>query len=69
MSDKEQRFIEIEMALSNLERVVDDLNEVIIKQGKEIDFLQKQVHFLKETIRNSTSAVKPLEEETPPPHY
>lgn len=69
MSEQEQRFIEIEMAISNLERIVEDLNDVIIKQGKDIAFLQKQAHFLTEAIRNTTNTVKPLEEETPPPHY
>lgn len=38
MENSEQRFIDIEMALSNLERMVDDLNDVIIKQGKDIAF-------------------------------
>lgn len=66
---KEDRFIDIEMAISNLERIVEDLNEVIIKQGKDIAFLQKQNHFLTEAIRNASNVVKPLEEETPPPHY
>lgn len=69
MADKEQRLIDIEMALSNLERTVDDLNEVIIRQGKDIAFLQKQNHYLTEALRNTQSVVKPLEEETPPPHY
>ena len=69
MSKIEERFIDIEMALSNLERVVEDLNEVIIKQGKDIAFLQKQNHYLTEAIRNASNVVKPLEEETPPPHY
>ena len=65
----EQRFIEIEMALSNLERTVEDLNEVIIKQGKDITFLQKQNHYLIEALRNAQNVVKPLDEETPSPHY
>ena len=69
MSATEQRFIDIEMALSNLERVVEDLNEVIINQGKDIAFLQKQNHYLTEAVRNTQSTVKPEEEETPPPHY
>ena len=69
MQKQEDRFIDIEMAISNLERVVEDLNEVIIKQGKDIAFLQKQNHYLTEAIRNTSNVVKPLEEETPPPHY
>jgi uncharacterized coiled-coil protein SlyX len=69
MTDTEQRLVDIEMAISNLERTVDDLNEVIIRQGKDIAFLQKQNHYLAEALRNTQSVVKPLEEETPPPHY
>ena len=69
MSDTEQRFINIEMALSNLERTVEDLNEVIIRQGRDIAFLQKQNRYLTEALRNTQSTVKPEEEETPPPHY
>ena len=69
MADNEQRFIDIEMALSDLERMVDDLNDVIIRQGRDIAFLQKQNHFLTEALRNAQTAVKPEEEETPPPHY
>ena len=67
-SDTEQRFINIEMALSDLERTVEDLND-IIRQGRDIAFLQKQNRFLTEALRNAQSTVKPLEEETPPPHY
>ena len=69
MTIHEDRFVDIEMAISNLERVVEDLNDVIIKQGKDIAFLQKQNHFLIEALRNTANTVKPLEEETPPPHY
>ncbi len=69
MNNTEERFIDIEMALSNLERVVEDLNDVIIKQGKDIAFLQKQNHYLTEALRNTQSTVKEQEEETPPPHY
>ncbi len=69
MKDSKERFMDIEMALSNLERMVDDLNEVIIRQGRDIAFLQKQIHFLTEALRNTQSVVKPEKEETPPPHY
>lgn len=69
MADADDRFMDIEMAISNLERMVEDLNEVIIKQGKDIAFLQKQNHYLTEAFRNMQSTVKPEEEETPPPHY
>ncbi len=61
------RLIDIEMMLTEQQRMLDDLNDVIIKQGKEIDVLKKENALLKTLIERET--VKPLSEETPPPHY
>ena len=63
----EDQLIDIEMAIANLQRIVDDLNDVVIQQGKTIDLLQKENKLLA-TMINSDN-VKPLSEETPPPHY
>ena len=68
MNDEvENRLIEIETALANQETFIDDLNEVVIKQGKIIDALVQQMKIIKETMPQDF--VKPLSEETPPPHY
>ena len=44
MADKEteERLINIEIALANQERIIEDLNQVIISQGKQLDLLQNQ---------------------------
>lgn len=44
MEDKilEQRFIDIEINLANQEKMLDELNSVVIEQGKLIDILRKQ---------------------------
>ena len=70
MEDKilEQRLIDIEIAIANQEKIVDELNEVIIEQSKLIDRLIKQNQYLLSVIE-AEDAVKPLNEETPPPHY
>lgn len=69
MTDKEleERLINIETAIALQEKVIDDLNQVVIEQGKKIDALQKQNQYLLNNLEND--AVKPLSEETPPPHY
>lgn len=67
MDNLEERLIEIEMALANQERIVEDLNSVVIEQGKMIDRLLKQNQYLMSIVDQDT--VKPLSEETPPPHY
>lgn len=61
------RLINIEMTLDNQQKAIDDLSEMLIKQGKIIDHLQKQNEWLKDNINQDL--VKPLAEETPPPHY
>lgn len=65
--DLENRLIEIEMVIANHEKVIEELNQVIIEQGEQILRLQKQSRWLIENIDIET--VKPLSEETPPPHY
>ena len=63
----QNRLIDIEMALDNQQKAVDDLSEMVIKQGKLIDYLMKQNEALKSEI--SQDVVKPQSEEPPPPHY
>ncbi|MBQ8677784.1 MAG: SlyX family protein [Alphaproteobacteria bacterium] len=63
----ENRLINIEMALSDLQKTVDELNEVVIEQGKTIEHLNKINRYILDNL--DKTIVKPLEEETPPPHY
>lgn len=67
VDELENRLIEIETVLANQERVIEDLNQVVINQGKMIDRLTKQYQYLLDTAAGD--AVRPLSEETPPPHY
>ena len=67
MTEIEQRLIDIETAIANQDRIIEDLNQVVIMQGKQIDNLLKQNQYLLSVLEDET--VKPLSEETPPPHY
>ena len=72
MSDRneielESRLMEIEMALDNQQKAIDDISEMVVKQGKLIDVLLKQQETLKTVL--SQDVVKSQDEETPPPHY
>ena len=62
-----QRLIAIEMTLDNQQKALDDLSEMVVKQGKIIDTLTAQNALLKSML--SQDIVKPQSEETPPPHY
>ena len=65
--DLELRLNEIEMALAQTEKYIDELNAVVIEQGKKMDYLLKQNKYLLSRLEDEV--VKPLSEETPPPHY
>ena len=67
VQDLEERLIEIETVLAVQEKFIDDLNQVVIEQGRKIDLLIKQNQYLRQTMNEDV--VKPLSEETPPPHY
>lgn len=63
----EERLMNIEIAIANLQKTVDELNSVVFKQGNTIDKLTKENKLLATMIKDNI--VKPLSEETPPPHY
>jgi len=61
------RFVDIEMTLDEHQKALDDLSDMVVRQGKLIDTLFKQNQMLRNMLEQDV--VKPLEEETPPPHY
>lgn len=63
----EERIKEIEMQIAHQQRMIDELNEVVFEQSKEIEALKRNAKILKESI--SQQLVKDFAEETPPPHY
>lgn len=67
MDSTTERLTDIERHLADLEAQLDDLNAVVIRQGKQLDKLEKEYRTLRDSM--DASLVKPLSEETPPPHY
>ena len=65
--DLEQRKINIETALACQEKMLDEINQVVIEQAKMIDRLKLENQYLLDNLQREV--VKPLSEETPPPHY
>jgi uncharacterized coiled-coil protein SlyX len=58
---------DLEMAVMHLQKALEDLSDMVIKQGKIIEHLERQNVLLQSALE--TEIVKPLSEETPPPHY
>ena len=67
MQQDDERLMNIEITLANHEKMLDELNQVIIEQSKVIEKLIRQNQYLLNLAESDT--VKPQSEETPPPHY
>ena len=72
MSDQtlEERLVELEMRFMQQESTIQDLNDVIYKQQREIDKLRSDLEGLKDQVKaGAASIIRDSSEETPPPHY
>ena len=65
----ERRVEELEVKVAYLESTLEDLNQVVIKQQDQIDLLIEEIKRLKQQLEQGAEFVRPLSEETPPPHY
>jgi SlyX protein len=66
------RLVDLESKFAFLEQTVDDLNDVVLEQGREIERLRRQVAELESRVatkpeEGAESEADPLEER--PPHY
>ena len=67
-SDLDARLTAIEIALAHQQKAIDELSEMTVEQGKMLDILTQQCANFKQFLEEQ-DIVKPLSEETPPPHY
>jgi uncharacterized coiled-coil protein SlyX len=68
MNDHTDRIEKLEAHVAHLERQIDQLNEVVIQQSRELDRLKKQVGRVSQTLENAElERIKSVD--TKPPHY
>lgn len=63
------RLDELEILAAHQVRVIEDLNDTVIRQGKEIDRLGRLVEALVERFRAVEAQVQPENPSTRPPHW
>ncbi len=68
INEIEDRFIALESVAAEYERTIKDLNQIVAEQALKIDRLQRDVFFLSRNF-DVSGQVRPLSEETRPPHY
>lgn len=67
MKSIEERLIDLEICITDHEKTINELNDECIRMNKIIEHLTQQIKLLTDHLKESP--VKPLSEETPPPHY
>lgn len=63
----QKEIIDLQIRLTEHERQLDDLNQEVLRLSKLVAHLEKQYTALQDAIQENL--VKPLSEETLPPHY
>lgn len=68
--DLNERMIELETKSSYQEHLIQELNEVIISQQKQLDTLESSIQRVSNYLKNNQDLqlARP-DEEVPPPHY
>lgn len=67
--DIEQRLIDLEIKLSFTEDLVDELNNIIVRQQQQIDWLVREISAVQQqTGDNTPGGFRSLRDELPP-HY
>jgi SlyX protein len=65
----EERLTELEIRYMALAELVRELNEVVCRQGTEIELLEREAASLRDRLRDSAPGLVEGGEEEPPPHY
>lgn len=70
MSDEKQqgRIAELEVRIAEQDKVIADLNEMVVAQWRKIDSLERRVSELREEF-DEASGLQGGGPEKPPPHY
>ena len=67
--DIEQRLIDLEIKASFSEDMLDQLNQVIVRQQQQIDLLLREISQLRQQLPEGGSGVAGRLSEDLPPHY
>ncbi|MBB3018446.1 SlyX protein [Microvirga lupini] len=69
MSDFETRIEALEVRVAYQDQVIEDLNQTIIAQWKQIDSLKRQLNEVLDRVQEVEDSAGPRGPEPPPPHY
>ena len=65
----EQRMIDLEIKVSYQEDLMDQLNQVVVRQQQEIDWLMREVRQLRKQVPEGAGQAFSRSSEELPPHF
>ncbi|QQQ52010.1 SlyX family protein [Pseudomonas syringae] len=65
----EERVMELESRMAFQDDTIQALNDVLVKQRRELDHLQLQMAAMLKRQEEMSSQFETFEEDAPPPHY
>ena len=65
----EQRFVELEIKVAYQEDLVQDLNQIVVKQQRQIDRLEATCKMLHDRIKSLQDREQESDVDQTPPHY
>jgi SlyX protein len=63
------RLDALETRIAHQDQAIEDLNQTITSQWKDIDRLKREVERLSDRVANAEQAIGPDQDEPPPPHW
>ena len=62
-----ERFMLLETKIAYQDKLLDELNQVLLERGRQVDDLSRKLQSAIDTLRSTLKEAKPGHE--PPPHY
>ena len=69
MADQDEKVVELEMRISNLEKSFDDLSDMVTKQWRLIDGQKQMISALESQLEGKEDRAGTSDQDPPPPHY
>lgn len=67
--DHDARIEQLEIDLAHAGRTIDDLNNIVVEQGKQIDRLTRLLDKMTDQVEELAEQVLPAHHVEKPPHY
>ena len=67
-SDADTRIADLEQRIAEQDRVIADLNDMVISQWRKLDHIERRLGELREEF-DAAGKTRPDGAEPPPPHY